>query len=375
MGYPTSDITGFNALPISFRGMNYRSDTRPPAISDNKNYLVGSIWEHLIPPVNPSDPNSKPTADIYMFIARHRGNAIWQKFGESEGELTFLTADSGGPVPPDANNNINVLGGTAINTVGVPGTNTITINVDGDVATQYDADAGTAIPALGILNVLGGTSVSTVGAGNTITINADGDLASTYDCDTGSATPAAGILEVFGGTGLATTGAGNTITIDSTAESAFAADIIANILNVTGAGAIFEIPFDRTQFNIGGDFSIVTGIYTAPVDGVYEFNTCVSLQNLSAGMISGLINLEVKGTGPCVGQWSQVRNNPLGTADTTVGAVWRHSGSITVQLDANDTVNVEVSVSGGVGDTATLSIGSGGPPSRTWFSGSKLFDL
>jgi len=39
---------------------------------------------------------------------------------------------------------------------------------------EVDADAGSAVPAAGVLQILGGTNCSTVGAGNTITINATG---------------------------------------------------------------------------------------------------------------------------------------------------------------------------------------------------------
>jgi hypothetical protein len=41
------------------------------------------------------------------------------------------------------------------------------------VPTSFVTDAGTAIPAANILNVLGGTGISTSGAGNTVTITAD----------------------------------------------------------------------------------------------------------------------------------------------------------------------------------------------------------
>jgi hypothetical protein len=48
----------------------------------------------------------------------------------SSSDVEFLTGDSGGAVGPDGANNINVLGGTNITTVGVPGSNSITINQD-----------------------------------------------------------------------------------------------------------------------------------------------------------------------------------------------------------------------------------------------------
>lgn len=43
------------------------------------------------------------------------------------------------------------------------------------VATSYVTDSGTAIPAVNILNVLGGSGVSTAGSGNTITVSVVND--------------------------------------------------------------------------------------------------------------------------------------------------------------------------------------------------------
>ncbi len=45
--------------------------------------------------------------------------------------------------------------------------------VPANVATSYTSDAGTAIPALNILQVLGGTGLSTTGATNVVTVNLD----------------------------------------------------------------------------------------------------------------------------------------------------------------------------------------------------------
>jgi hypothetical protein len=85
-------------------------------------------------------------------------------------DIETLTGNSGGPVGPTGNN-INLLGGNHITATGNPGTSTITFDLDADIAEQYDADSGSAIPALGILNILGGTGITTSASGDTVTID------------------------------------------------------------------------------------------------------------------------------------------------------------------------------------------------------------
>src|SRR5690606_1822135 len=83
-----------------------------------------------------------------------------------------LTGNSGGAVGPDGSNNINVVGdGTTIDVAGDPGTNTLTISYIGSSSIDFDTDDGTATPAMGVLDVLGGHDINTQGAGSTLTIN------------------------------------------------------------------------------------------------------------------------------------------------------------------------------------------------------------
>jgi hypothetical protein len=89
--------------------------------------------------------------------------------------IETLTGNSGGPVPPDSSNTINVVGdGIYLTTVGDPGTNTLTIEPAGGFAALYTEDTGTAKPLAGNLNILGGTGITTSGAGDTVTITATG---------------------------------------------------------------------------------------------------------------------------------------------------------------------------------------------------------
>lgn len=93
------------------------------------------------------------------------------KLSEQE-VLETLTGNTGGPVGPDGDGNINVVGTGPITVTGNPGTNTLTIEDDGTIPLQFTEDTGTATPAANNLNVFGDATQGSVtsGAGDTITI-------------------------------------------------------------------------------------------------------------------------------------------------------------------------------------------------------------
>jgi hypothetical protein len=132
------------------------------------------------------------------------------------GFVQTITGNTGGPVPP-AGGNINFVGdGTTITVAGSPSTNTLTISTGSDVATDYVTDSGTATPALGVLNIIGGTDVSTSGSGNTITITSSSSSGIvTLDADSGSATGST--VTISGGsTGLTTIASAATMDLTGT---------------------------------------------------------------------------------------------------------------------------------------------------------------
>ena len=139
---------------------------------------------------------------------------------------TTFTSDAGVATP--AANNLNVLGGTGIDTTGAGSTLTVTFDVTevATIATSYACDAGSAVPAANVLTVTGGTGCATSGAGSTVTINVDAAVPLSFPTDSGTATPAGNALTVAGGTGCATTGAGATVTVnlDATVPLSFPAD-------------------------------------------------------------------------------------------------------------------------------------------------------
>lgn len=142
---------------------NFQVFKQPPTTSNHKQWKIGDL-------VLDGSVSAPTVENLYILLGKEKGVANWQPFASGAQALETLTGDSGGAVSTDANDNINILGGTAITTVGTPGNNTITINADGDLATDYTTDAGTAEPSGNNLNVFGSHNLNTSGAGDTVTI-------------------------------------------------------------------------------------------------------------------------------------------------------------------------------------------------------------
>lgn len=182
-------------------------NNRPPTGNDT-NYPVQKKWFDT------------STGDFYLLEGfTSTGGVIqatWVVIGGTSG-VQSLTGNTGGAVYPTANNTDVVGDGVYLTVTGNPGTSTLTISPAGGLTTLYTEDVGTATPMAGNLNILGGTGVNTVGSGDTVTINASASVPLTFTANSGSATPAANNLNIFGGTGITTVGSGSTITINATA--------------------------------------------------------------------------------------------------------------------------------------------------------------
>ncbi len=92
----------------------------------------------------------------------------WQA-GGGGGTLSTLTGDTGGAVPPTANN-INIDGSDDILVAGNAGTSTLGFTL----TTDFKGDTGTANTATGILNFVGTGGIVTSATANTITIDGSG---------------------------------------------------------------------------------------------------------------------------------------------------------------------------------------------------------
>jgi len=99
------------------------------------------------------------------------------QLGNATGSLTSLGVATDGQLPIGSTGLDPVLAtltaGTDINIVNGPGS--ITINSTASPgAIQFDGDAGSAVPAAGIITMAGGSNISTSAAGSTVTYNVSG---------------------------------------------------------------------------------------------------------------------------------------------------------------------------------------------------------
>jgi|GEM_PF-5437469 hypothetical protein len=222
--------------------------------------------------------------------------ANWQPVSQSSADLLFLSGNTGGMVPGDAFSNINVFGDTTtINVVGNPVTHTLTISTTDTVATTYTADTGTATPSGGNLNLFGAGSITTTASGSTVTTELFGltqhslllggaspntivnlGVATDGQLPIGStgANPVLGHITSTGGSIAVTNGPGtiNVETVSRTGQVSFFAVLSVTQNNVLGPFGVFYT-FNGTNVvqNIGGGYNPGTGVFTAPVTGVYQF--------------------------------------------------------------------------------------------------------
>lgn len=132
--------------------------------------------------------------------------------GTGAAPVETITGNSGGAVSPNGSGNINIVGGSLITAVGNPGTFTETISLTNGTNGQVIIGGG-ASPAWATLTSTGSTIVFTPGA-NTLNLEAAAALPTTYTTDAGNAVPALHVLNELGGTNINTAGAGNTVTIN-----------------------------------------------------------------------------------------------------------------------------------------------------------------
>jgi hypothetical protein len=133
----------------------------------------------------------------------------------------------------------------------------------------------------------------------------------------------------------------------SSLQPAFLAYRSANVTNVTGNGATYTGIFDTEVFDQNSNYNNATGVFTAPVTGLYQFNLNIVLRNIGAGMTTGIVNIVATG--------SSFRFNEFNPITTVAGSGnIGIQGSALVNMTAGDTASVTIFISGGAGNTVTF---------------------
>lgn len=124
--------------------------------------------------------------------------------------------------------------------------------------------------------------------------------------------------------------------------------------NTAISSGVYTVSYDLTAYNTGNHFSTSTSTFTAPVSGVYQFNTAISIDSNSS--VFGYLSSEVLVNGGTrwIGGWHSKGSHSGYHAAKT---------SFSLYLSANDTVKHRYENS-----TAATMLGGTGSP-QTFFSG------
>jgi hypothetical protein len=146
---------------------------------------------------------------------------------------------------------------------------------------------------------------------------------------------------------------------------AFSANLSGDVSNVTGNGTEYTVAFDTEDYDLNSDFNTSTGIFTAPEDGYYFFGSRVGLNNMDGNV--SRVKVEIQFGVGTTDQLVYEEDYVTTITDSFDRRTYEVNGVI--QLSANDTAKVDVTVSGMAGDTVDV---EGSDLSYTTFYGWKI---
>ncbi|KKU62320.1 MAG: hypothetical protein UX87_C0051G0002 [Candidatus Amesbacteria bacterium GW2011_GWA1_47_16] len=256
--------------------------------------------------------------------------------------LESITGDVGGAVYPNGIGDIRLIGAVGIAIIGDPATNSLTISGAGLIH-QINADVGAAIPAAGLIGMVGGTNIATAGAGNTVTINLDGTT--DHAVQVGNAAGALTSLAV-GLTGTILTGVTGADPVWTT--TTYPATIaIGEILHGSALNVISGLAAGATGETLMGATGAAPGWTASPSFGgtaTAATGFTATTGNITATLGDVVItagNLTIPTTTAAVGQIIQAGNRLLHTFGTNNMFLGITAGNTTLTV-ANAVVNLGI---------------------------------
>jgi hypothetical protein len=132
-------------------------------------------------------------------------------------------------------------------------------------------------------------------------------------------------------------------------DPCFSVRMAANRTNVTGDGTAYTVAFDTENLDQTSNFNTSTFQFTAPVNGAYLFTVALAVSGQDVGTTDGNLKLVTS------------NRTYYGTAVATplTNNFWTFQFSGIVDMEANDTAHVVLTLSGG-GKTADISAADSG---------------
>jgi len=356
-------MTGLNPPgPLSYEGslaVPYVNRPYPPQTSFI-NFNVPTIY---------TDTTSKIS---YILVSKAFGIADWTEIGGGSSQVSTLTGDTGGPVPP-TDGNISILGTPGqINVSGNPGTSTLTLSLSGGGQAVDSFSTTTGGPVTpdsnGNIALTGASSTYTNGSvANTIRTEVQGTnhalfvgrgtntAATTLAAATNGQLPIGSngadpsLATLTAGPGISVTNGAGSITLSTTSATlpAFLVGLQAVVTNVTGDATLYTMTWDTTTFNQVGFFVGPTNaVVPANLGGLYQLNLQIAMQGIEATHTVGEIAVLINGAG------YNAQFNPAECCDTSGRLTW--NVPVTALLVAGDSLTATIQVSGG---PKTLDVG------------------
>lgn len=122
-------------------------------------------------------------------------------------------------------------------------------------------------------------------------------------------------------------------------QPAFVARLSADAVDVTGDGTQYNVVWNTTTLDQNSDFNTTTGVFTAPVSGLYAFTSCITIDQVGASHTAAIWRFIISSS-----QYRQVSINPFVSAPGT--AISQTLAGI-IKMTAGDTAQTQIIVSNG----------------------------